>query len=53
MVPLLNRLCILAGVSSGSFAMPIQYEYKFVVNIGKMADVGLFKVVKPQWEGRE
>ena len=33
LVPLLYTLCtcILAGISSGSFAKPAQYEYKFVV----------------------
>ena len=31
MVPLLYMPCILAGISSGSFATPAQYEYKFVV----------------------
>ena len=30
-VPLLYRLCILAGVSSGSVATPAQYEYKLAV----------------------
>ena len=30
-VPMFYTLCILAGISSGSFCTPAQYEYKLVV----------------------